>query len=73
MKFKVRIISKAARDGIRLYVVTDNRRSNRICNVTIHTGKTTTMLIMKIEKNEQVIKEFCKPFGGSLFLLYNLC
>jgi hypothetical protein len=67
MKFKVRIVTKAARYGIKLYVVTD-ASSAFVLKVIIYTGKTTYTQSENEEdkkKTVMVVKELCKDFEGS--------
>jgi hypothetical protein len=71
MKFKVRIITKAARYGIKLYVVTDARTAF-VLGVLVYTGKFTYADTMSesSKKTVQVVQKLCEPFRGSYRTLY---
>ena len=66
MKFKVRIVTKAARYGIKLYVITD-ATSAFVLKVIIYTGKTTYTPSEKEDekKTVMVVKELCKDYAGT--------
>jgi hypothetical protein len=71
MKFKVRIISKAARYGIKLYVITDARTSF-VMGVLVYTGKFTysDSRTESTKKTVQVVQQLCEPFRGSYRTIY---
>ena len=71
MKFKVRIISKAARYGIKLYVITDARTSF-VLGVLVYTGKFTYIELQteSTKKTVQVVQQLCEPFRGSYRTIY---
>jgi hypothetical protein len=71
IKFKVRIISKAARYGIKLYVVTDARTSF-VLKVLVYTGKHTYSETTSEStlKTVQVVQQLCEPFKGSYRTIY---
>jgi DNA polymerase III epsilon subunit-like protein len=71
MKFKVRIISKAARYGIKLYVVTDARTSF-VLGVIVYTGKFTytDSRTESTKKTVQVVQQLCEPFRGTHRTIY---
>ena len=66
MKFKVRIISKAARYGIKIYVLTDAATAY-VLKVMVYTGKHTynESINQSDKKMVQVVKELCKNWEGS--------
>ena len=66
IKFKVRIITKAARYGIKLYVLTDAETAY-VLKVIVYTGKTTYNDHEKenTKKTVQVVTQLCKAFEGS--------
>ena len=65
IKFKVRIISKAARYGIKIYVITDAKNAF-VLKVLVYTGQSTYGDQVQDEKKTvTVVKELCKPFAGS--------
>ena len=73
IKFKVRIITKAARYGIKIYVLTDARTSY-VMNVLVYTGQYT---YNNNETNDEATKktvkvcmELCKPYKGSHRVVY---
>jgi hypothetical protein len=71
MKFKVRIISKAARYGIKLYVVTDATTSY-VLKVLVYTGKYTYQEsnTESLKKTVQVVQQLVEPFRGSFRTVY---
>jgi DNA polymerase III epsilon subunit-like protein len=71
MKFKVRIISKAARYGIKLYVVTDATTSY-VLKVLVYTGKYTYQesTSESLKKTVQVVQQLVEPFRGSFRTVY---
>jgi hypothetical protein len=71
MKFKVRIISKAARYGIKLYVVTDAATSF-VLKVLVYTGKYTykESTSESLKKTVQVVQQLVEPFRGSFRTVY---
>jgi DNA polymerase III epsilon subunit-like protein len=71
MKFKVRIISKAARYGIKLYVVTDATTSF-VLKVLVYTGKYTYQesTSASLKKTVQVVQQLVEPFRGSFRTVY---
>lgn len=71
MKFKVRIISKSARYGIKLYVVTDARTSY-VMKVLVYTGKFTYQesTSESEKKTVQVVQQLVEPFRGSFRTVY---
>lgn len=66
IKFKVRIISKAARYGIKLYVLTDAQTAF-VLKIIIYTGKSTYQ--PTIDANEKktvsIVKELCQHLAGT--------
>ncbi len=66
IKFKVRIISKAARYGIKLYVITDAETAF-VLKVIIYTGKTTygPEDQQDMKKTVSIVKLLCQNFDGS--------
>ena len=71
MKFKVRIILKAARYGIKLYVVM-NSRTSYVLKVLVYTGKYTyhDNTLESLKKTVQVVQQLVEPFGGSFHTIY---
>jgi Transposase IS4 len=71
MKFKVRIISKAARYGIKLYVVTDAVTSF-VLGVIVYTGKFmyAEATTESTKKTVQVVQQLCEPFRGTFRTIY---
>jgi hypothetical protein len=71
MKFKVQIISKAARYGIKLYVVTDAVTSF-VLGVIVYTGKFTYLeaTTESTKKTVQVVQQLCEPFRGTFCTFY---
>ena len=71
MKFKVRIITKAARYGIKVYVITDAATSY-VLRVLIYTGKYTYYESMddSLKKTVQVVKSLCQPFANTHRTVY---
>jgi hypothetical protein len=71
MKFKVRIISKAARYGIKLYVVTDAVTSF-VLGIIVYTGKFTYLeaTTESFKKTVQVVQQLCEPFRGTFRTIY---
>jgi DNA polymerase III epsilon subunit-like protein len=72
IKFKVRIITKAARYGIKLYVITDAETAF-VLQVIVYTGKTTiyqTDNNEEMKKTVQIVKKLCEPYAGSHRVVY---
>jgi len=72
MKFKVRIISKSARYGIKIYVITDAKTSFVLC-VIIYTGKTTYNIGGKgeeMKKTVQVVNKLVEKYAGTYRSVY---
>ena len=71
IKFRARIISKAARYGIKIYVLTDASTAY-VLQVIIYTGKHTyTETANQTEKKTvQVVKQLCRRFKGSHRTVY---
>jgi hypothetical protein len=71
IKFKIRIVSKAARYGIKLYVITDARTSF-VLKVLVYTGKYTytESNAQSTMKTVQVVHQLCEPFAGSHRTVY---
>ena len=71
-KKKVRIITKSARYGIKLYVVTDAKTAF-VLKVIVYTGKSTYNQTNQEEdkkKTVMVVKELCKEYEGSHRTIY---
>jgi hypothetical protein len=72
IKFKVRIITKAARYGIKVYVVTDATTAF-VLKVVFYTGKSTyagdTEEVSK-KKTVQVVERLVEPFKGTHRTIY---
>jgi Transposase IS4/Exonuclease len=65
IKFKVRIITKSAQYGIKLYVITDAVTAF-VLKVIIYTGKKTYQQQDEdLMKTVQVVKNLCTPYAGS--------
>jgi len=69
IKFKVRIITKSARYGIKIYVLADARTSY-VMKVLVYTGQYTyrnthSDVNEETKKTVKVCKELCKPYEGS--------
>ena len=72
IKFKVRIVSKAARYGIKIYVITDARTAYVLC-VIIYTGKSTYNAGDAPEhpmKTVQVVNKLVEPFKNTFWTIY---
>ena len=70
MKFKVRIITKAARYGIKVYVLTDAVTAF-VLKVIVYTGVTTYQVSHEdTMKTVQVVKELCKNYSGTYRTIY---
>jgi DNA polymerase III epsilon subunit-like protein len=70
IKFKVRIITKAARYGIKLYVLTDAETAF-VLRVIIYTGKSTyDNNAGDTKKTVQVVKKLCEKYSGSFRTIY---
>ena len=71
MKFKVRIVTKAARYGIKVYVITDAATSY-VLRVLIYTGKFTygESFDESMKKTVQVVKHLCEPFSKTYRTIY---
>jgi hypothetical protein len=72
IKFKVRIVTKAARYGIKVYVVTDATTAF-VLKVVFYTGKSTyvgdTEEVSK-KKTVQVVEQLVEPFRGTHRTIY---
>ena len=66
IKFKVRIVTKSARYGIKVYVITDAVTAF-VLKVIIYTGKYTyhNNTNDDMKKTVKVVKELCKEYEGS--------
>jgi hypothetical protein len=64
IKFKVRIISKSARYGIKIYVVTDARTSY-VLQVIVYTGKNTNETEDGMKKTVQVVTKLLEDYMGT--------
>lgn len=71
IKFKVRIVTKAARYGIKLYVITDAVTAF-VLRVVIYTGKSTYTTTDDQEKMKtvQVVERLVEPFVGTHRTIY---
>ena len=71
IKFRVRIISKAARYGIKIYVLTDACTAY-VLQVIIYTGKHTYVesANQMEKKTVKIVKQLCKRFEGSHRTVY---
>jgi DNA polymerase III epsilon subunit-like protein len=73
IKFKVRIVSKAARYGIKIYVITDARTAY-VLRVLIYTGKSTYNAGGDAPehpmKTVQVVKKLVEPFKDTFRTIY---
>ena len=73
IKFKVRIITKAARYGIKLYVITDAATAY-VLRVIIYTGKSTYAAAneqpMEEKKTVQIVGRLVEPFVGTHRTIY---
>ena len=71
MKFKVRIVTKAARYGIKVYVITDAATSF-VLRVLIYTGKYTyyESVDESMKKTVQVVRSLCQPYVGTHRTVY---
>ena len=71
IKFKVRIISKSARYGIKIYVLTDAATAF-VVRIIIYTGKFTYHEAdnEKEKKTVQVVKQLCRHLAGSHQTIY---
>lgn len=71
MKFKVRIVTKAARYGIKIYVLTDAETAF-VLKVIVYTGKYTyaETITESTMKTVQVCKSLLEPFAGSFRTVY---
>jgi hypothetical protein len=72
IKFKVHIVTKAARYGIKLYVITDAVTAF-VLKVVIYMGKTTYSATTKQQdkkKTVQVVEQLVEPFVGSFRTIY---
>jgi Transposase IS4 len=71
IKFKVRIVTKAARYGIKLYVITDAVTAF-VLKVVIYTGKSTYISSDQQEKKKtvQVVEQLVEPFVGTYRTIY---
>ncbi len=70
IRFKVRIITKAARYGIKLYVLTDAETSF-VLRVIIYTGKSTyDEKYGEMKKTVQVVRRLVEDYSGSFRTVY---
>ena len=71
IKFKVRIITKSARYGIKIYVVTDAVTSF-VLRVIIYTGTDTYSFNTNVgeKKTVQVVKKLLEPYYGTNRCVY---
>jgi Transposase IS4 len=71
IKFKVRIITKAARYGSKVYVITD-ADSTFVLMVLVYSGKTMFHVDQNAEmkKAVQVVKALCDPYKGTHCTIY---
>jgi len=76
IKFKVRIITKAARYGIKIYVLADAKTSF-VLNVLVYTGQYTNYNSVANDDNSEdskktvkVCKELCRPYKGTHRVVY---
>jgi len=71
IKFKVRIVSKAARYGIKLYVLTDARTAF-VLRVVVYTGQSTYNQSDTESnlKTVQVVQKLCENYRGSFRTVY---
>ena len=74
IKFKVRIITKSARYGIKLYVITDAATSY-VLRVIVYTGKSTYTPgiqgeVMEEKKTVQIVTRLVEPFVGTHRTIY---
>lgn len=71
IKFKVRIVTKAARYGIKLYVITDATTAY-VLKIVIYTGKSTYGSTDEMDKLKtvQVVERLVEPFIGTHRTIY---
>jgi hypothetical protein len=73
IKFKVRIVTKAARYGIKIYIITDATTAF-VLRVVINTGKTTYYVDQDSQadrlKTVQIVNRLVEPFVGSHRTIY---
>ena len=70
IKFKVRIVTKAARYGIKLYVLTDAETAF-VLRVIVYTGKSTyDDRYMDMKKTVQIVSRLCEDYSGSHRTVY---
>jgi len=73
IKFKVRIITKSARYGIKIYVLADARTSY-VMNILVYTGQYTYNNCPgsneDTKKTVKVCKDLCLPYKGSHHVVY---
>ena len=72
IKFKVRIITKSARYGIKIYVITDALTAY-VLKIIFYTGKYTYHSFPDDElmkKTIKIVKELCMPYKGSHRCVY---
>ena len=73
IKFKVRIVSKAARYGIKVYVITDATTAY-VLRVVIYTGRTTYTQAGEVNdhpmKTVQIVNKLVAPFVGTHRTIY---
>ncbi len=71
MKFKVRIVTKASRHGMKIYVITDAQAAYVLC-VVFYTGKSTYNSHDTEDKltTVQIVNKLVEPFAGSNRTIY---
>mmetsp|Transcript_126734 Transcript_126734/g.364538 ORF Transcript_126734/g.364538 Transcript_126734/m.364538 type:complete len:609 (+) Transcript_126734:875-2701(+) len=72
IKFKVRIVSKAARYGIKVYVLTDAATAF-VLQVLIYTGRSTYRPESEMEekkKTVQIVKRLVEPYANTFRTIY---
>ena len=72
LKFKVRIITKSARYGIKVYVLADAKTAY-VLKVIFYTGKFTYHAeadSVTMKKTVQVVTKLCEPYRGSHRCIY---
>jgi Transposase IS4 len=72
IKFKVRITTKAAQYGIKLYVIADAATAY-VLKVIVYTGKTTKYNDNETENEKKtvaIVKQLCKPYAGTHRTIY---
>ena len=72
IKFKVRIISKSARYGIKVYVLTDAQTAFAL-KVIVYTGSTTyneSAMLEEKKKTVDIVERLCEPYFGTFRTVY---